>query len=120
MSGRYTFVAGTNGTASQMNTYVMDGILYKTQVGSSQVALTSNASWSYGSINVINLSGFTQEPYVLATAEATSTTTPVLCHVDVTSTTQMTVYMFRVGASTALTTVRWMAVQATPSNPAGS
>lgn len=120
MSGRFSFPAGNTLTAAQLNTNVMDGILYKTQVGSSAVALTSNATWSYGSVNVTNLSGFTQTPYVVATAEATTTTSPVLCHVNVTSTTNMTVYMFRAGASTATTTVRWLALQATSTNPAGS
>jgi hypothetical protein len=120
MSGRFAFTAGNTLTAAQLNTNIMDGVLFKTQVGTSTVSLTSNASWSYGAVNVTNLSGFTQEPYVVATAEATTTTTPVLCHVDVTSTTNMTVYMFRVGASTASTTVRWLACQATSSTAAGS
>ena len=120
MSGRFTFTAGNTLTAAQINTNVMDGIPYKMQAGTSSVALTSNATWSYGAVNVTNLSGFTVNPYVMATAEATTTTTPVVCHVNVTSTTAMTVYMFRVGASTASTTVRWLAIQATSSTAAGS
>ena len=120
MSGRFTFTAGTTLTAAQLNSNVMDGIPYKMQVGTSSVSLTSNASWSYGSVNVTNLAGFTVAPYCIATAEATSTTTPVLCHVNVTSTTTMTVYIFRVGASTASTIVRWMAIQATSATAAGS
>ncbi len=120
MSGRFTFTAGNTLTAAQLNTNVMNGILYKTQVGTSTVSLTSNATWSYGAVNVTNLSGFTQNPYVVATAEATTTTSPVLTHVNVTSTTAMTVYMFRAGASTASTTVRWLAMQATSTTSAGS
>jgi hypothetical protein len=120
MSGRFTFTAGNTLTAAQLNTNVMNGILYKTQVGTSSVSLTSSATWSYGAVNVTNLSGFTQNPYVIATAEATTTTSPVLTHVNVTSTTAMTVYMFRAGASTASTTVRWLAMQATSTTAAGS
>jgi hypothetical protein len=81
MSGRFSFTAGNTLTAAQLNTNIMDGVLYKTQVGTSTVSLTSNASWSYGAVNVTNLSGFTVNPYVVATAEATTTTTPVLTHV---------------------------------------
>lgn len=120
MSGRYTIVAGTTATAAQMNTYILDGIPYKMQAGTSTTTLTSNATWSYGSVNVTNLSGFTVSPYVMATAEATTTTSPVLTHVNVTGTTTMTVYMFRAGASTASTTVRWLAIQATSTTAAGS
>lgn len=120
MSGRFSFVAGTTLTAAQLNTYVVAGIPYNMQAGTSTTTLTSNATWSYGSVNVTNLSGFTVSPYVIATAEATTTTTPVLAHVNVTGTTTMTVYMFRAGASTASTTVRWVAIQATSSTAAGS
>ena len=75
MSGRYSFVAGSTLTASQLNTNVMDGIPYKIQVGTTNVTLTSNASFSYGSTNVTNLSGFTVDPYVVGAIETTSATT---------------------------------------------
>jgi hypothetical protein len=103
-----------------MNSYVMDGILYNQQVGTTSVSLTSNATWSYGSTNVTNLEGFTEEPYVLLAAEHTNTTGPAVAHFNVTGTTSMTVYAFRAGATTGPLTIRWLAVQATPSNPAGS
>ena len=119
MSGRFSFTAGNTLTATQLNTNVMDGILYNTQVGSTSVSLTSNATWSYGSTNVTNLTGFTQEPYVLLAAEHTNTTGPAVAHFNVTSTTAMTVYAFRAGATTGPLTIRWLAVQATPSDPAG-
>ena len=118
MSGRFTFTAGNTLTAAQLNTNVMDGILYNTQVGSTTVSLTSNATWSYGSTNVTNLTGFTQEPYVVLNVETTSSTLPAVAHFNVTSTTAMTVYGFRAGATTASITVRWLDVQATPSDPA--
>ena len=119
MSGRFSFTSGNTLTAAQLNTNVMDGILYNTQVGSTSVSLTSNATWSYGSTNVTNLTGFTQEPYVLLNVETTSSTLPAVAHFNVTSTTAMTVYGFRAGATTASITVRWLAVQATPSSPEG-
>jgi len=119
MSGRFSFTSGNTLTAAQLNTNVMDGILYNTQVGSTSVSLTSNATWSYGSTNVTNLTGFTQEPYVLLNVETTSSTLPAVAHFNVTSTTAMTVYGFRAGATTASITIRWLAVQATPSSPEG-
>jgi hypothetical protein len=120
MSGRYAFVAGSTLTAAQLNTNVMDGIPYKIQVGTSTTTLTSNATWSYGSVNVTNLSGFTVDPYIICTAEATTTTSPVLAHADATGTTTATIYVFRYGATTGSTTVRWIAIQATSSTAAGS
>ncbi len=45
MSGRFSFTAGNTLTAAQLNTNIMDGVLYKTQVGTSTVSLTSNALW---------------------------------------------------------------------------
>jgi hypothetical protein len=120
MSGRFTFTAGNTLTAAQLNTNVMDGIPYKIQSGTTNVTLTSNASFSYGSTNVTNLSGFTVDPYVVGAIETTSATTINTCHFDATGTTTMTVYALRSGASTATLTVRWIAIQATSSNAAGS
>ena len=120
MSGRFTFTAGNTLTAAQLNTNVMAGIPYKIQTGTTSVNLTSNATWSYGSTNVTNLSGFTVDPYVVGSIETTSGTTANVCHFDATGTNTMTVYALRSGASTATLVVRWIAIQATSSTAAGS
>jgi hypothetical protein len=120
MSGRFTFTAGNTLTAAQLNTNVMDGLPYKIQVGTTSVSLTSNASFSYGSTNVTNLSGFTVDPYIVGSVETTATTSVNTCHFDATGTTTMTVYALRSGASTANLVVRWIAIQATSSTAAGS
>jgi hypothetical protein len=120
MSGRFTFTAGNTLTAAQLNTNVMDGLPYKIQVGTTNVTLTSNASFSYGSTNVTNLSGFTVDPYIVGSVETTATTSINTCHFDATGTTTMTVYALRSGASTATLAVRWIAIQATSSTAAGS
>ena len=119
MSGRFSFTAGNTLTAAQLNTNIMDGIFYNAQVGSSSVTLTSNATWSYGSVNVTNLTGFTQQPYVLLAAEHTNATLPAVAHFDVTSLTNMTVYAFRAGPTTGPLAIRWMAVQATSATTEG-
>jgi hypothetical protein len=120
MSGRFTFTAGNTLTAAQLNTNVMDGLPYKIQVGTTNVTLTSSATWSYGSTNVTGLTGFTVDPYVVGNVETTATTSANVCHFDATGPTTMTVYALRSGASTATLVVRWIAIQATSSTAAGS
>ena len=119
MSGRATVVAGTDATAAFMNTYVMDGIFYKQQAGSSVVTMTSASPWSTGSLNVTNLSGFTQNPLIVATVQSAAAGQYAV-HVNVTSTTAFTIYCNYYGASASSRTVQWLAVQATSSTSAGS
>lgn len=120
MSGRYTFTAGNTGTAAEMNTNVMDGILYKQQVGTSTVTMASASPWSTGSLNVTNLSGFTVAPYVVATASASVSGAPIVAHVNVTSTTAFTIYCFYYGASATSRVINWTALQAKSTTAAGS
>lgn len=120
MSGRFTFTAGNTLTAAQLNSNVMDGIPYKVQAGTTTISLVSNASWSTGSTNVTNLSGFTVQPYVVGSVETTVTALPNIAQFNVTGTTTMTVTALRSGASTANIAVRWIAIQATSSTAAGS
>jgi hypothetical protein len=120
MSGRYTFTAGNTLTAAQLNTNIMDGVLYKQQVGTGTVSMTAASPWSTGSLNVTNLSGFTVQPYIVATAEAPISTNFVGVHVNVTSTTAFTIYCFYYGNSSTARTVRWVASQAQSATAAGS
>ena len=120
MSGRFAFTAGSTLTAAQLNTNVMDGIPYKVVTGTTNVTLTSNATWSYGSTNVTGITGFTVAPYVYGSVETTATTTANVCHFNATSPSAMTVYALRSGASTTTVTVRWVAIQATSTTAAGS
>lgn len=120
MSGRYTFTAGNTLTAAQLNSNIMDGVLYKQQVGESTVTMTSASPWSTGSLNVTGLTGFTVQPYVVATVNSSISGSPLVCHVNVTSTSAFTVYAFYYGASATSRVVRWTALQATSSTAAGS
>jgi len=120
MSGRYTIVAGTSATAAQMNTYVLDGILYRQQIGTVTVNMTGATPWSTGSANVTGLTGFTVQPYIFTTADSGQGTGVVSSHINVTSTTAFTVYCFYYGNSATSRLIRWNAVQATPTSPAGS
>jgi hypothetical protein len=120
MSGRYTFVAGNNGTASEMNTYVMDGIVYKEQVGTITVAMTAGGSWSTGSTNITGLTGFTVTPYIFVTGSSDQGTGLVAAHAFATSTSAFTLYAFYGGNSGTARVYRWRAVQATPTTAAGS
>ncbi len=119
MSGRYTFVAGTNATATQMNTYVMDGIPYKIVVGTTNVSMTSASPWSQGSANVTGLSGFTVNPYVIATNE-TTVSNAIVVTANVTGTSTFTLNVNYYGSSATSRTIRWMAIQATSAAAAGS
>lgn len=120
MSGRFTFTAGNTLTAAQLNTNIMAGVLYKQQVGTSTVTMTSASPWSTGSLNVTNLSGFTVNPYVIATASASVSGAPIVAHVNVTSTTAFTIYCFYYGASATSRVINWTALQATSTTAAGS
>jgi hypothetical protein len=124
MSGRYTFTAGNTLTAAELNTNIMDGVLYKQQVGTGSVTMTAGGGgandWSTGSLNITNLSGFTVQPYVVATAESPQGTNFVGVHVNVTSTTAFTIYCFYYGNSSTSRTVRWVASQAQSGTAAGS
>ena len=120
MSGRYAFTAGSTLTAAQINTNIMDGVLYKQQVGTSSVTMTSGSPWSSGSLNVTNLSGFTQNPYIIATVNSTVTGAPAVCHVNCQSTTAFTIYLFYYAASATARSVYWTALQATSAASAGS
>ena len=120
MSGRFTFTAGNTLTAAQINTNVMDGILYKQQVGASTVTMTSASPWSTGSLNVTNLSGFTQTPVVIISGSSSVTGAPLVAHVNVTSTTAFTIYAFYYGASATSRDFKWTALQATSSAAIGS
>jgi hypothetical protein len=120
MSGRYTFVNGNTLSASELNTNIMDGLPYNMQAGTTTITLVSNATWSTGSTNVTNLSGFTVEPYVVGSVQTTVTALPNIAQFNVTGTTTMTVTALRSGASAASIAVRWIAIQATSSTAAGS
>jgi hypothetical protein len=120
MSGRFTFSAGSTLTAAQLNTNIMAGVLYKQQVGTSTVTMSSASPWSTGSLNVTNLSGFTVNPYVIATGSASVSGAPLVAHVNVTSTTAFTIYCFYYGASATSRVINWTALQATSSTAAGS
>ena len=120
MSGRYTFVAGNTGTASDMNTYVMDGIVYKEQVGTVTVSMSASATWSTGSTNITGLTGFTVTPYIFVTGSSDQGTGLVAAHAFATSTSAFTLYAFFGGNSGTSRVYRWRAVQATPTTAAGS
>ncbi len=120
MSGRFTFTAGNTLTAAQLNTNIMDGVLYKQQVGTTVVSMTSGSPWSSGSANVTGLTGFTVNPYILAGVQSTVGSAPFACHVNVTSTSAFTLYCFYYASSNTARTVYWTAMQATPSTAVGS
>ena len=120
MSGRFTFTAGNTLTAAQINTNIMDGIPYKQQVGASTVTMTSATPWSTGSLNVTNLSGFTQTPVVLITGSASVSGAPLVAHVNATSTTAFTIYAFYYGQSATSRDFKWVAFQATSTTATGS
>jgi hypothetical protein len=119
MSGRYTFTAGNTLTAAQLNTNVMDGIPYKIQAGTTTVSMTSGSPWSTGSANVTGLSGFTVNPYVVATAE-TTISNAIVVTTDITGITTMTLRVSYYGSSGTSRNIRWIAIQATSSTAAGS
>jgi hypothetical protein len=120
MSGRYTFTAGNTLTAAQLNTNVMDGVLYKQQIGTVNVTMTGASPWSTGSANVTGLTGFTVAPYVFVAGDSAQGSGLVSAHVNVTSTSAFTIYAFYYGNSSTARTIRWSAVQATSSTAAGS
>jgi hypothetical protein len=120
MSGRFSFTAGNTLTAAQLNTNIMDGVLYKQQVGTTSVSMSSGSPWSSGSANVTGLSGFTVNPYIMATVSSSVSGAPFACHVLATSTSAFTIYCFYYGASATSRTVNWIAVQATSTTAAGS
>lgn len=119
MSGRFTFTAGNTLTAAQMNSNIMDGIPYKIQAGTASCPMTSSSPWSYGSVNVTGLSGFTVAPYVVATVETTVANALVVT-ADVTGLTTMTLRCNYYGSSATTRVVRWIAIQATSTTAAGS
>jgi hypothetical protein len=120
MSGRYTFTAGNTLTAAQLNTNIMDGVLYKQQVGQATVTMTSASPWSTGSLNVTGLTGFTVNPLVTVSVNSSISGSPLVTHVNVTSTSAFTIYCFYYGASATSRNVNWTAIQATSSTAAGS
>jgi hypothetical protein len=119
MSGRFTFTAGNTLTAAQLNSNIMDGLLYKTVTGTVDVPMVSASPWSSGSANVTGVTGFTQNPYVYVSIN-TSVNIPILATAEVTSTSAFTIRCHYYGSSATARTVRWLAVQATSSNSAGS
>lgn len=119
MSGRFTFTAGNGLTAAQLNTNIMDGVLYRTQTGTVDVTMSSASPWSSGSANITGLTGFTQPPYIYVSSN-TSVNIPIVATAESTSTSAFTIRCHYYGATSTARTVRWMAVQATPSSPAGS
>lgn len=119
MSGRYTFTAGNTLTAAQMNTYIMDGVLYKVTTGTIDVTMSSATPWSSGSANITGLTGYTQNPYIYCTSN-TSVSIPIVVTAESTSTSAFTVRCFYYGASATARTVRWMAVQAASASSSGS
>jgi hypothetical protein len=120
LSGRYTFVAGTDATATQMNSFVMDGIVYKEQVGTVTMSITGGTTWSTGSTNITGLTGFTVEPYIFVTGSSNQGTNLVTAHAFATSTSAFTLYAFVSGNSATSRVFRWRAVQATSTTAAGS
>jgi hypothetical protein len=120
MSGRFTFTAGNTLTAAQLNTNVMDGIVYKEQVGTVTMSITGGTTWSTGSTNVTGLTGFTVEPYIFVTGSSNQGTNLVTAHAFATSTSAFTLYAFVSGNSGTSRVFRWRAVQATSSTAAGS
>ena len=120
MSGRFAFTAGNTVTAAQLNTNVMDGIVFKEQVGTVTVNITGGATWSTGSTNVTGLTGFTVDPYIFITGSSNQATNLVTAHAFATSTSAFTLYAFVSGNSGTARVFRWRAVQATPSAAAGS
>jgi len=122
MSGRFTFTAGNTLTAAQLNTNVMDGIVYKEQVGTVTLSISAGPSggFSTGSTNVTGLTGFTVEPYVFVTGSSNQGTNLVAAHAFVTSTSAFTLYAFVSGSSGTSRVFRWRAVQATSTTAAGS
>jgi hypothetical protein len=119
MSGRFTFTAGNTLTAAQLNTNVMDGLPYRIVVGTTNVSMTSASPWSTGSANVTGLTGFTVNPYVMATCE-TTVGIAIIATADVTGTSTFTLRVNYYGASATARTIRWTAIQATSTTAAGS
>lgn len=120
MSGRFSFTAGNTLTAAQLNTNVMDGIVYKEQVGTVTLSISGASTWSTGSTNVTGLTGFTVEPYIFVTGSSNQGTNLVTAHAFATSTSAFTLYAFVGGNSSTSRVFRWRAVQATPTTAAGS
>jgi hypothetical protein len=115
MSGRYTFTAGNNLTAAQINTNIMDGIPYKIVAGKATVT---------GSLAITWASSFTSgvEPIVtlgLGSA-AGATGSSVTCSAPSTNT-GVTVYVWQgTTASSTAKTVYYTALQMTSSTGAGN
>lgn len=120
MSGRFAFTAGNTLTAAQMNTNIMDGIVFKEQVGTVTINMTAGTPWSTASTNVTGLTGFTVDPYVFVTGSSNQGTNLVTAHAFVTGTTAFTLYAFYYGNSATSRVFRWRAVQATSTTAAGS
>lgn len=120
MSGRFSFTAGNTLTAAQLNTNIMDGIVYREQVGSLTINMNAGTPWSTASTNVTGLTGFTVDPYVFVTGSSNQGSNLVTAHAFVTSPTAFTLYAFYYGNSATGRVFRWRAVQATPSTAAGS
>jgi hypothetical protein len=97
----------------------MAGIPYNYQSGTTTVNITSATPWSSGSANVTGLTGFTQNPFILATCE-TTISQAVVVTANATGLTTMTLRVNVYATSATDRVIRWLAIQATPSNSAGS
>ena len=113
MSGRFTFTAGNNLTAAQLNTNVMDGIPYKIICG--QVAVT-------GSLAVTFPVSFTSAVVPTITANvASSTNTRTSVTFNTPTNTAVTFYVWTgTTAATAAGTVHYTAIQMTSSAGTGN
>jgi len=83
------------------------------------VSMSSSSPWSKGSANVTGLSGFTQAPFIMSSVRS-GTDSPFTTHTGTTSTSAFTLYCYYYGSSAVTRTVHWVAIQATPSDSAGS
>jgi hypothetical protein len=115
MSGRFTFTAGNNLTAAQINTNVMDGIPYKIIAGQATVtgslAVTWPSSFTSGVTPTIRLG--------LATGAAS---TGAYATFTTTSNTGATFYVWLPGgtASTTAKGVHYLAIQMTSTTGTGN
>lgn len=115
MSGRYTFVAGTDATASQMNNYVMDGIPFKIVAGTATVT---------GSLAVTFASAFTTgvTPIISTGYQTNTASTGGYLTFGVPTNTGVTLYSW-LPAGTASTTGKvchFTAIQMTSTTGAGN
>ena len=86
MSGRYTFTAGNTLTASQMNTYVMNGIPYQMAVMYSSVT---------GSLAITFPITFSAAPMVWASVNGSNATTGSHASYASITTTGCTIYVWQ-------------------------